>query len=177
MSQRGTESLLAYSTFPYHLSLMRQYCLKDVLESFRRRMAICFLSSQRRRFSVSVISVISVPWLGWLSPNCFGWSIEVLGRWSSKGTFYEFFYELTEAQELWILHSTGCSFSANWIIARLKKGEFISLNYVLASLWSCLWLPFARQEGHKLNSRVFAIHLVSRTYSYLGTGRLGTGTV
>lgn len=151
ISQRGTENLPVHFAFPYHLSHMRQYYLKHVAESFRRRMAICFLSSHRRRFSISVISVISVPWPEWLSPICFRWSIEVLDRWFSNGTFYEFFCELTETQELWILHSTGCSFCASWIIAHLKKGELISLNYVLASLWlllwSCSWLSFASQEG------------------------------
>lgn len=105
-------------------------------------MAICFLSSHRRRFSISVISIIPFPWLEWLSPNCFRWSIEALDKWSSNGNFYEFFHKLTEAWELWILHSTGCSFNAGWIIAHIKKGELISLNYVLAPFWSSLCSGF-----------------------------------
>lgn len=118
ITQRGTENLLGHSSFLYHLSHIWK-----VPESFRKSVAICSLSSHRRRFSISVTSIISFPWLEWLSPNCFRWSIEALDKWSSNGNFYEFFHKLTEAWELWILHSTGCSFSARWIIAHLKKGE------------------------------------------------------
>lgn len=137
ITQRGIENLLAHSSFLYHLSH-----ISEVAESFRKSMAICFLSSHRRRFSISVTSIISFPWLESLSPNCFRWSIEALDKWWSNGNFYELFHKLTEAWELWVLHSTGCSFSAGWIIAHLKKGELISLNYVLAPFWSSLCAGF-----------------------------------
>lgn len=84
--------------------LRRQYYLKHLAESLRRRMTVCFLSSHRRRFSSSVTSIISIPRLEQLSPNCFRWSIEAV-----DDLLMELLMSFSiSSQELWILHCTGC---------------------------------------------------------------------